>query len=239
VEAAGRWSSPIKIPFNTAYAFVVAVIIFYGFSNTVDGAIVHFTARPPLILYFHVVLSSLWVLLFVAQTALVGAQHSRLHRRIGPWGLGLGAAVVLVGFFTVIIMRQRSVAAHGSSPRAIAFLSITLFNSLFSFAIPFIAAAALRRRPTWHRPLMLIATTMMTMAAQERIPWESGPLPLVVTNGLIIVAAIHDSLKYRRVSPAWLIGIPGIMALQAGAIYLAIAAPAPWVAIASWILRIF
>jgi len=239
MEAAERRSNPITISFNTGYAFVVAAIIFYGFSNSVDGALVHFTARPPAILYLHVLLSSLWVLLFVAQTSLVGAQHSRLHRRIGPWGLGLGAAVVVVGFFTVIVMRQRSLAEHGSSPARIAFLSIPLFNSLLSFAIPFIAAAALRRRQTWHRPLMLIAATAMTGAAQARIPWEPAPLALVVTDGLMIVAAVHDSLRIRRVSPAWLIGIPSMLALQVGSIYLALAAPAPWVALANGILRVF
>lgn len=225
--------------FNTGYAVLVAAIIFYGFGHSVDRALIHYTSPPPPILYFHALLASLWVLLFVTQTALVGARHTRLHRRIGPWGLALGFAVIAIGCATAVIMRQRDIAEHGASTRAIAFLAIPLINGIFTFGIPFLIAAALRKRAEWHRPMMMMGTTALTMAAQARIPWMQPPLLITVTDGLMIIAAIHDARQRRRLSPAWRIGIPGIMAIQAGAIYLAVGAPAGWVSVASWILRTF
>ena len=140
-------------------------------------------------------------------------------------------------------MRQRVIAEHGANVRDIAFLSIPLFGSLMSFAVPFFAAAALRKRPGWHRPLMLIATTSMTTAAQVRIPWiDESPIPLLIpmiTFGLMILAATQDTISRRRVAPGWLVGIPGAMLIQGAAVYLVVAAPKPWVDAASFILRTF
>jgi hypothetical protein len=227
--------------FTTFYAAAIALFIFYGFSHTVGGALLHSEEPPPPVLYLHVLLSSLWLILFVTQTALVGAKHTRLHRRLGPWGVGLGVALVGVGLVTVIVMRQRAIAEHGASVRTIAFLSIPLFGSLMSFAIPFLAAAALRKRPDWHRPLMLIATTSMTTAAQVRIPWLDGsPIPFLIpmiTVGLMVLAATQDGFSRRQVAPGWLFGIPGFILIQCAAVYLVVAAPRLWIDAASFILR--
>jgi hypothetical protein len=239
MEATRARSALPPISFNAGYALLVAAIIFYGFGHTVGSTLIHYKTSPPPILYLHAILASLWVLLFVLQTFLVGARHVRLHRRIGPWGLALGCAVILVGAATAIVMRQRSVAEHGATPDVVAFLAVPLFNSLLSFAIPFLIAAALRKRAQWHRPMMLIGATALTMAAQARIPWMPPPVSLVITDGLMIVAALHDWGQRRRLSPAWYWGIPAMAALQAGSLYLAFAAPAGWVKIAGWILRTF
>src|SRR5271165_5123513 len=82
----------------------VAAIVFYGFSHTVDRALVHFEGvPPPLILYVHALVSSAWLFLFVAQSALVRSGDVQLHTRLGPWGLALGMSVVLVGAVTVFV----------------------------------------------------------------------------------------------------------------------------------------
>ncbi len=232
---------PVWLRFNTLYAAAIALLIFYGFSHTVGGALLQPERPPPLVLYFHVLLSSLWLILFVTQTALVGAGHTRIHRRLGPWVAGLGAVLVVVGLITVVVMRQRAIAEHGTSVRAIAFLSIPLLGSLMSFAVPFLAAVALRNRPDWHRPLMLIATTSMTTAAQVRIPWlDASPIPFLIpliTVSLMTLAATNDFISRRRIAPGWLVGIPGFMLFQFSAVYLFVAAPKPWVDAASFILR--
>lgn len=228
--------------FNAFYAAAIALFILYGFGHTVGGALIRPERPAPLILYLHVVLSSLWLIVFVTQTALVGAGNTRLHRRLGPWAVGLGAALMGVGLVTAIVMRQRAIAEHGADVRNIAFLSIPLIGSLASFAVPFIAAAALRKRPDWHRPLMLIATTSMTTAAQVRIPWiDASPIPFLIpliTIGLMTLAATHDVISRRRVAPGWLVGIPGFVLIQGAAVYLLVAAPKPWIDAASFMLRI-
>jgi hypothetical protein len=50
----------------------VAALVFYGFSHTVERALIHFEGvPPPPILYVHALVSSAWLFLFVAQSALV------------------------------------------------------------------------------------------------------------------------------------------------------------------------
>jgi hypothetical protein len=221
--------------FNTAFAVVVAAIIFYGFGQTVGPAL----GKPePVILYVHIVLTFAWVLVFVAQTALIGARHARLHRRLGPIAVALGMAVVIVGFVTTIVMRNHAIAVRGPSVHRVAFLAIPLLASMGGFAVPFIAGAVMRRKPVWHRPMMLIATTIMTQAALSRIDWLSENATPAIGLGLLIVAALHDWRMRRRLSLAWPIGICGEIALQVLAAYLAAAAPPWWMATATWLMRV-
>lgn len=109
---------------------IVAALVFYGFSHTVDQKLVHFQGvPPPLVLYVHVLVSSAWLFLFIAQSALVRSGNVRLHRRLGLWGLALGTTVVLVGAVTVFVMRWRDINSGGGEG-AIAFLSIPLDSLL-------------------------------------------------------------------------------------------------------------
>lgn len=60
----------------------VAALVFYGFSHTVERALIHFEGvPPPLILYVHALVSSAWLFLFVAQSALVRSGNEQLGWR--------------------------------------------------------------------------------------------------------------------------------------------------------------
>jgi uncharacterized membrane protein YozB (DUF420 family) len=213
----------------------VAALVFYGFSHTADQALIHFKgARPPLILYVHALASSAWLFLFIAQSTLVRTRNVRLHRRLGPWGLALGAAVCLVGLDTVYVMRWRDIESGGGEA-AVAFLSIPL-DSLAGFAIPFLMAAWWRKMPEIHRRLMLLATCTLTFAALSRVPALGDSGAPVVTDALLIAAALADWLGTRRIHPVYAIGIPAEIALQLLSSYLALAAPPLWLAIARFLL---
>ena len=178
----------------------VAALVFYGFSHTVDRALIHFQGTPPpLILYVHALVSSAWLFLFVAQSALVRTGNVRLHRRLGLWGLGLGAAVSLVGVDTVYVMRWREIESGGGDA-AVAFLSIPL-DSLVGFAIPFLMGAWWRKKPEIHRRLMLLATCTLTFAALARVPALGDSGAPVITDILMIVAAAAELVGHETRSP--------------------------------------
>ena len=222
--------------FALILGLVVAAIVFYGFSHTVDHALIHYKSPPPPILYVHVLLSSAWLFMFIAQSALVSARNVRMHRRLGLWGLALGTAVVVVGYVTVIVMRHRDIDTGGGDG-AVAFLSIPL-NSLLSFAVLFGLAALWRKQTDRHRRLMILATCALTLAALARIPAIGhGPLALGIADGLMIAAAVQDWARTRRPHPVYLIGIPALFAAQLLSTYLAGAAPPAWMAVARFLLR--
>jgi hypothetical protein len=223
--------------FVVCLGVTVAAIVFYGFSHTVDHALFHPKTPPPLILYVHVLASSAWLILFVAQSALVRSRNVRLHRRLGLWGLGLGTAVSVIGFATVIVMRKRDIALHPGSADAVAFLSIPLY-SFASFAVPFSLAAWWRKRPDLHRRLMILATISLTQAALARVPaLGRGPWIPIITTALFVAAAAEDWVRTRRLHPVYAIGVPLMILLPLGGVYLANAAPPAWMAIARFILR--
>jgi hypothetical protein len=213
----------------------VAALVFYGFSHTVDRALFHFQgAPPPLILYVHALVSSGWLFLFVVQSALVRTRNVRLHRRLGVWGLALGAAVSVVGLDTVYVMRWRDIESGGGEA-AVAFLSIPL-DSLIGFAIPFLMGAWWRKKPEIHRRLMLLATCTLTFAALARVPALGDSGAPVITDTLMIAAAAADWLGTRRVHPVYAIGIPAEIAIQLLSSYFAQTAPPTWMVIARFLL---
>lgn len=215
---------------------MVATIVFYGFSHTVDRALIHFEgAPPPPVLYVHALLSSAWLFMFIAQSALVRNHNVRLHRRLGLWGLALGAAASIVGLVTVFVMRWRDIKSGGGGAGAVAFLSVPL-DSLVGFAVPFLLAACWRKRPELHRRLMLLATCSLTFAALSRIPSLGDNGAPIITDALMVVAAGADWMNTRRIHPVYLLGIPAEISIQALSLYLAQAAPPAWMAIARFLL---
>jgi len=213
----------------------VAAIVLFGFSHTVDSALIHFHgAPPPLILYFHVLVSSLWLVLFIVQSALVRNHNVRLHRRLGQWGLALGTVVAVVGLVTVYVMRWREIKSGGGAD-AVAFLSVPL-DSLAGFAVPFFLAAWLRTKPEIHRRLMLLATCSLTFAAFARVPALGDTGAPYFTGAVMVIAAGADWLGARRFHLVYLIGIPAEISFEALSLYLAFAAPPAWMAVARFLL---
>jgi uncharacterized membrane protein YozB (DUF420 family) len=220
--------------FSPILGLTVAVIAVYGFGHTVGEVFVHYTTRPPPILYVHVLVSSAWLLLFISQTTLISAGNVRMHRRLGVWGLALGTIVCLVGLMTVFVMRQRDIDS-GGGPQAIAELSIPLY-SLVSFAIPFLLAAWWRRRPERHRRLMMLATCSLTFAALARVPVLGDTWAPLGTDVLLVTAAGVDRYKTGRIHVVYLIGIPLMVLGEAVSLYLAAASPPAWMAVAKFLL---
>jgi hypothetical protein len=180
-----------------------------------------------------VAVSSAWLVLFVVQAGLVRSRNVALHRRLGVWGLGLGAVVCVVGYFTVIILRRADVAERGET--AVAFLAIPM-QSLLMFAAPFGLAALWRKSSDRHRPLMLLATCSLTAAAFVRFLQLTHAVQPFLTDGLMAVAAAWDWRQARRLNPVYAVGIPLIAASQVAALWLISAAPPAYMAFARLLL---
>jgi len=59
-----------------------------------------------MVLYFHAVIFTGWVVFFIMQSALIRTRNVKLHRQLGWFGLALGIAIPILGIATAIAMGQ-------------------------------------------------------------------------------------------------------------------------------------
>jgi hypothetical protein len=152
-------------------SLLIAALVAYAFSQTIEQNLIHPSVPRPSVLYAHAVIFFGWVALFMAQTALIQVRNIRLHRRLGLAGLAIGTAIPIVGIATALTMARFNVGT-GSNPHddAAAFLVVP-FNDMIFFSITFGLAVWWRRKPEFHRRLMFLATCLLTAAAFARFPF--------------------------------------------------------------------
>lgn len=225
--------------FYLGMAILIAVVVVYGFSNTIVGNLLrpqHPAIPRPRIVYLHAALFLSWIVLFVAQTALVRARNVRLHRRLGEFGVVLGISMFWVGLVTAIAMRNFRIT-HDSTETA-AFLAIPI-NDLLDFTIAFALALYWRQKPEIHRRLMLFATIALTGAAFARFPLAMMNIPwffYVGTDLLFGAAAVRDLVTIRRIHPVYLYGVPAVMCGEYAGVWLFLHRPEFWLTFCRFVI---
>jgi hypothetical protein len=173
--------------------------------------------------------------LFVLQSALIRLRRVQWHRRLGLWSIALGMLMPPIGIATGLAMTRLHMAeGQGDGPE---FLILTCYD-MAAFAIAFGLAVRWRRRPEFHRRLMLIATCGLTVAAFARFPdWlmpTYGFYP--AADALVIAAAARDRMATGRIHPVYAYGLPLVIAGQAGAMAIYLSALPAWTAVARQLL---
>jgi hypothetical protein len=199
------------------FAVFMPIIVLAGFARTyyLKG----FFGNPPLpglLVHLHGLVMTSWVVLFVTQVSLVATGRTRTHQRLGVLGAILAALIVVVGVLTGI-----AGAARGASPGppALQFLVIPLGDMLV-FAILVGTALYFRRgRLDVHKRLMLLAAVNLLAPAIARIPLHfietGGALAFFGLTDLILLACVgFDTIRNRRLHPAFLWGTLFIIAFQ-------------------------
>jgi hypothetical protein len=208
-------------------SLLIAAIVVWGFSHTVDQSLFHASPPRPLLLWFHGAAFSAWVLFFIFQSALVRARNVRWHRFFGWFGTGLASVMVVLGFVIAVVMARFDwYTLH--EPATDVFLSIP-FGDMFEFG-PLVALAILwRKQPEFHRRLMFIATCCLLDAAFGRIDFiYDHSLFYVFADAVILLGVARDLLVNRSVHLVYRVALPVLVGWQALLIYLYRGAPAWW-----------
>ncbi len=204
----GRW-------FYLGMSLALVAIVVLGFSQTVPFDL----AAPdfPALLTVHAAVFTAWVLLFVAQPALVVRGSLRLHRRLGWLGVGLAVAMVGLGG-SAILLGLWSGHVPGFYPHGLflvrGFLALILFAGLVAGGV------VLRRRGEWHKRLMLCAAIVVVGPGLERalpLPLFGALWPLVADGVLDLVALAGPAVDWivrGRVHPAYGWGVGAIVGTQ-------------------------
>jgi hypothetical protein len=219
--------------FYVAMALAFALTVFAGFSRTYFLKLHYGSPALSLLLHVHAVVFSSWILLFVAQTTLVAAHRTDLHRRLGVAGAVLAGLLLIMGT-TTAILRVRGGSAPIPGVSGLAFLAMPLFD-MVDFAILAGIGLALRRRLETHKRLMTLATIALLAAPLARIPpvFRAGPPAFFGLSDLFIVAMlVYDVATRRRPHPATVWG--GLLVVASQPLRLIISGTAAWTAFAAW-----
>lgn len=223
--------------FYFSMSLLIAAVVVYGFSHTVEARLVHGVPRRPLLLWVHGAIFSGWVLFFILQSLLVRAHNVRMHRTLGWFGAALGSAVYMVGIWTAVVMSRFRIQyfhGKGSVPElALSFYDVT------AFAVAFALAILWRKKPEYHRRLVLLATCALTSAAFGRFPAHILPAGwfFVGVDLLVLLAVARDLIVDKRIHRVYAVGLPVFVVCQCIVMYTIFNNPPIWVKVANTILR--
>lgn len=222
--------------FYTWGAIAAIAVVLAGFTRTFY--LNPYLGKFPLteLLELHGAIMTTWFTIFLVQARLVATGRTRIHRRLGVLGAIVAGLVLVVGTTTAIVAAKLGHAPPGAPPPLV-FLVVPL-GDMVVFAGLAGAGLLLRRRPETHKRLMLLATLGILTAAIARIPIEAlqaAGLPafFLVTDLLVIGFAAYDTLRNRRLHPAFGWGAAYIVLTQV--VRFAIAGTPQWLAFARWL----
>jgi hypothetical protein len=206
--------------FFSGMAAALAITIFVGFAPTyylypwLHGV----TSRgggggPSLtpLVHVHAIVGSLWMVLFVTQAGLIAGRQHALHRKLGAGSLVVAAALLVIGYLTAVRAARIGSSPPGWDDKAFLLIPVTSLLLYGSFAV---AGILNRRRPDYHKRLMLLATIALLLPALGRIVRMMDPpfLPAGVLGGLVVLNVylaaliVFDLVRLGRLHPVTMWG---------------------------------
>jgi hypothetical protein len=189
---------------------LVALIAVVGFWPTYFGPLVRGVVDKPFVIHVHAAVFSGWVALFIAQAVFAATGRLALHRQLGQIGIYYGFAIIAVGLITAFaIFSMRVEAGDIAQGQTRLFAPVT---DMLVFPIFFGAAVYYRKKPELHKRFMLVATTILLVAAVGRMTFLADiPMArLAVWLSPIFVGMAYDLYTKRLVHPIYLAGIVAI-----------------------------
>lgn len=219
-------------------ALLFPAIILVGFARTYYLRFA--VATPPLpsmLVHVHGVLMSAWVAFFIAQVWLIRSKNVRTHMKLGMFGVLLGAAVAVVGFFTAVASAKFGSASFPQGFTPLVFVVVPLAD-IALFVLFFGAAIFYRKRPAIHKRLMLLTVLNFLPPALARFPSDSlaslGPLLFLgIPTILALAFLVYDSWTNRKVNFHYLAG--AIILIASYPLRFILAGTDVWLSFASWL----
>ncbi len=220
-------------------SLLIAAVVVYGFSHTVDKHLIHATPPRPWLLWLHGFVFTSWLVFFILQSALVRTHNVKLHRWMGWWGAGLAASMSVLGVATAIVMGRFFIALFPAETRGIEAFLIEQLWDMIEFTTLFWLAIYWRRKPEFHRRLILLATCVLTSAGFGRFPhwlvplhWYDAGIAL-----LFLLCIARDLIVNRRVHAVYRYAVPTLVFGQLFVLYTYLHQSPWWMRISHAILR--
>lgn len=201
-----------------AIASIAILIALAGFWPKYFGKLAALAPDSPWYIHVHATVFSGWLGLLTLQAWLAANHRLRVHRKIGRILIPYGSLIVLVGWLVAIMAFRDRVPREGlvaASDR----LYVPFTDVLF-FAPVMVSAWLFRNRPEVHKRLIVVATTVLMIAAAHRFignnfgrpPALALVLPLWLSP--ILLGMSVDWVRDRRVHPVYLVGVGVILLMK-------------------------
>ena len=229
-----RTAAPRRLYIGLA-VLAIAMALF-GFWRSYFGPLLAGVVEKPAIIHFHAAVYVGWLAIFLTQAVLAATGRVAAHMKLGRFAIGYGVLVIgagLLATFGMFVLRVRAGDVAEAQGRLIGpLLDMVVFAPVFAAAVYY------RRKPELHKRLMIVATTVLLIAAVGRMPFPTElPRPLVlhlVWALPILVALAHDFWRHRRVHPIYVGGLV-VLLLEGPLMRAAIRQTEAWEAATGWL----
>lgn len=218
-------------------SLLICAVVFIGFFATYFGAGVLRAPLPSPVLHIHGALFTLWIIVYLVQTALISAGRVLWHRTLGIFAFCLTPLMFVLGVVAALDALRRKVSIGPLDPAVS--LAIPLLG-IVAFAILIAASWSTRRDPASHKRLILLATVGLADAALGRFPWDrlglSPAAGAVVGLGVLIALLVgYDLYSLRRLHRSTLWAAPFTFAV--GSLSVPVGMTPGWHAVAAFLER--
>ena len=213
----------VKRYFFVAMAALIILTVFAGFAPSFYlRSSFHPDHELSVLLHIHGLAFSTWIILFMVQTLLIARGSRRLHQRLGWFAFGVAVVMLLlVGAATAEQMRRGLPLVDAATD-----ISLNFFGAIM-FGVPLVGAVYSRKRPDWHKRLMLCATLGLLGAPILRLILLSTNLefPTAIIWGALIgdlfflPCVAYDLLTRGRIHRAYTYVLTLFIASQIAMVY--------------------
>jgi hypothetical protein len=201
-------------------AILLCAVVFIGFSPTYFRAGMLRAPLPSPILHFHGAVFTLWMVLFLVQSALISARRVAWHRSLGTIAFCLPPVMIVLGVIAALDALHRGVMIGPLDPSTSAAIPLL---GISAFVVVIFTAWRTRRKPDAHKRLILLATIGLTEAAFGRFPWKSlGLAPaagaVAALGILVLLVIVYDLISLHRIHRSTLWAAPFTFAFGAFAV---------------------
>src|ERR1700732_3675997 len=207
--------------------------VFLGFARSYYLAGMFHAPLPSAIIHVHGALFSSWILFLLAQTTLVAAGRTDVHRRIGIAGFLLACLMVIVGAWAATNSLSRSGGPPGIDAKT--FYIIPMTDMLIFSVLVFFAYRA-RFDSAAHKRIIMVATIALMIAAIARWPFPAvrgNPLAAeVVSYVFLLMLVVYDLWSTHKIHRTTIWASVFLIFVQQ--IRFPIAQTAAWHSFAAW-----
>ena len=215
---ANPWARDRATRFYLGFGLIGLAVVALGFGVTYAVPMARRTFSAPWFVHLHGASALCWVLMIVVQAQLVRVRRTPLHRRLGQMALPLAVLIWASGIATGVWAAERDLPELRTAATS-SLTGTTLSLSLY--LILAIAGVVTRRKPDWHKRLIMLATIQLLWPAFFRLrhllPMVPNPdisFAFVLAYSPIVVAALRDRWRYGKVHPVWLWVGPAVVIEQ-------------------------
>lgn len=228
-----RFAAERRFYLGITLAMVVVVYVGFARSFFLRPWFPDYPAATEPIFLVHGIAFAAWCVLLVVQPTLIATGRVGLHRALGAAGVGLAAAMIVLGVTGALVAAHRPTGFVGLPVPPLQFMLVP-FTDMVLFGT-FVALAVVRRHDAQaHKRWMVLATVNLLGAAWARWPGLiPNPLLFFGLSDLFIIAlAVWDFRSRGRLHPATLFG--GLAIIVSQPLRLGLSDSAAWLGFAAW-----